>query len=85
MIGLLVLIATYALWKVPGYDWMKNPAGLPWWSEQVTYQTCFIRQSDFTSAHPNCVFLNYGNLFEICVLLVIAGLILSWVHPEQAR
>lgn len=76
IVGSVVFITNYVLWKLPGYAWVKNPLGLPWWSEQVTYQTCFIKQADFSSAHPNCVFLNYGNVFEICILFAIVGYIL---------
>lgn len=78
VIGSIVFLTNYLLWKLPGYDWTQNPRGLPWWSEQVTYQTCFIRQADFSNAHPDCLFLNYGNVFEICVLLVFVGYVLRF-------
>jgi len=82
IVGSIVLVTNYVLWKLPGYDWVKNPMGLPWWSEQVTYQTCFIKQADFTSAHPNCVFLNYGNLLEISIVLAVVGYILMEMWTE---
>jgi hypothetical protein len=85
IIGLIVFITNYVLWKLPGYDWVGNPWGLPWWSEQVTYQTCFIRQADFAGGHPNCVFLNYANVLEISILLVIIGFYLSqwYATPKE--
>jgi hypothetical protein len=84
VIGAIVFVTNYVLWKLPGYDWVGNPWGLPWWSEQVTYQSCFIKQADFTSTHPNCVFLNYGNVLEICVVLVIIGFYLStWYGARE--
>jgi len=82
IIGSIVFVTNYVLWKLPGYDWVKNPMGLPWWTEEVTYQTCFIKQADFNTAHPNCVFLNYGNVFEICILLAIVGYIMTNLWTE---
>jgi hypothetical protein len=82
IIGSTVFVANCVLWKLPGYDWVKNPMGLPWWSEQVTYQTCFIKQADFNTLHANCVFLNYGNVLEICILLAIVGYIMMDVWTE---
>jgi len=76
IIGSIVFVANYVLWNLPGYDWVKNPMGLPWWSEQVTYQTCLIKQADFNTLHPNCVFLNYEEVFGICILLTIVGYVL---------
>lgn len=59
-----------------------------WWTEQLTYQTCFVNAPDYGgNAIPNCTLLNYGDAFITSVLLSIIGLVLwrYYRNGTQAR
>jgi hypothetical protein len=45
--------------------------GFPTWTYQVTTATSFLKYPDFTMDNPNVYFLNYWQLFTICVCIVV--------------
>jgi hypothetical protein len=45
--------------------------GFPTWTYQVTTSTSFLKYSDFTMNNPNVYFLNYWQLFVICICIAL--------------
>jgi hypothetical protein len=50
--------------------------GFPTWTYQVTTVTSFLKYPDFTMDNPNVYFLNYWQLFVICICIAITTKIL---------
>ena len=58
--------------------------GFPTWTYQVTNLTNFLKYSDFTSDNPNSYFLNYWQLFVICIsIAVITKLLIRRQEKEK--
>ena len=62
---------TYLVFKVT-----LNNSGFPWWSESVTSTSCLIKMSNYSSASPNCWFLNYGDLLVMSITGTVVGYML---------
>ena len=73
--GSVIAVVTYltndALWQFTG----PTGDGLPWWTEQVTYQSCLIRASSYSISpwSPNCTLFNYADLFVVSIVLALSG------------
>jgi hypothetical protein len=77
VISVVVYAETRLVWGeiLPGVHlWQGLPGGggYPWGTEQVAYNTCFVR----SGTADDCIFLNYNELFWISVLSAIAGFII---------
>lgn len=71
-----VYLMGYVVWSL-GLVHSGGPYSNIWWTEQLTYQTCFIKAPNYGgNAIPNCMLLNYGDAFITSVLLLITGLVL---------
>jgi hypothetical protein len=58
--------------------------GFPTWTYQVTTITNFFKYSDFTTDNPNSYFLNYWQLFVICIsIAVITKLLIIRQEKEK--
>ncbi len=70
LFGVNVAINGYPSWNY----------GFPTWTYQVTTLTAFLRYPDYTQDNPNAYFLNYWQLFTICVCIAV---IMKFLIREQ--
>ncbi len=58
--------------------------GFPTWTYQVTTLTAFLKYPDYSKDNPNAYFLNYWQLFTICIIIaVITGLLIRRQETKQ--
>jgi len=90
--GVLVALVIYAeihvLW---GEFWYGikfanlYPQGFPWGTEQVAYNTCFIRGNFTVDVTVNCSFLNYDELLYLSTLAALVGFYLLRRTGERVK
>jgi hypothetical protein len=58
------------------WDGFPGGGGYPWGSERVTNNLALITMPGYSHATPNVYFLNYDELFFICLVFLVVGIIL---------
>jgi hypothetical protein len=58
------------------WDGFPGGGGWPWGNEVVSHNLAFFKMPDYTHDAPNVYFLNYDELFFICLILLIVGIVL---------